>query len=365
MKIAIIGTRGIPNNYGGFEQFAEYLSRELVIRGHSVTVYNSHNHPYKLTVWNGVTITHKFDPDYLLGTVGQFIYDFNCIWHVRKQNFDIILQLGYTSSSIWSFMFPKKSIVITNMDGLEWKRTKYGVAAKRFLKYAEYLGVVKSNFLVADSPAIKDYLKKEYAVDSVFIPYGAFLFSTPDESCLNHFQLRKYEYDMLIARMEPENNIEIILDGVVQSNTKRFFLVIGNRSNSFGKYLTNKFSSCSKIRFLGSIYDTDTLNNLRYFSNLYFHGHSVGGTNPSLLEAMASYSLICAHKNIFNLAILELDAYSFETSGEVAALLEKIQKAHAEKSKIENNARKICEIYNWKKVIGQYEELFLNILSKN
>ena len=110
MRIAIIGTRGIPNNYGGFEQFAEYLSVGLVNQGHEVFVYNSHNHSYKEDNWKGVNIVHCFDPEYLIGSAGQFIYDLNCIINSRKQDFDIILQLGYTSSSIWNRIMPKKSI---------------------------------------------------------------------------------------------------------------------------------------------------------------------------------------------------------------------------------------------------------------
>ena len=125
MKIAILGTRGIPNNYGGFEQFAEYLSVGLVDKGHNVFVYNSHNHIFKESIYKGVNIIHCFDPEYLIGTSGQFLYDLNCIINCRKSNFDIILQLGYTSSSIWNGIMPKNSSLVTNMDGIEWKRSKF------------------------------------------------------------------------------------------------------------------------------------------------------------------------------------------------------------------------------------------------
>ena len=125
MKIAILGTRGMPNNYGGFEQFAEYLSVGLVNNGHEVFVYNSHNHPYKKNIWNGVNIIHCYDPEYLIGTPGQFIYDLNCIVNCRKYNFDIILQFGCTSSSFWSRIMPHKSILVANMNGIEWKQSKF------------------------------------------------------------------------------------------------------------------------------------------------------------------------------------------------------------------------------------------------
>ena len=122
MKIAILGTRGIPNYYGGFEQFAQHLSEYLVNKGHEIIVYNSHTHPYQEGEWNGVKIVHCKDPEDKIGAAGQFIYDLNCIIDSRKRDFDIILQLGYASSAIWYFLFPKKAIVITNMDGLEWKK---------------------------------------------------------------------------------------------------------------------------------------------------------------------------------------------------------------------------------------------------
>ena len=104
MKIAIFGTRGIPNHYGGFEQFAQYLSEGLCQMGHEVFVYNSHNHPYQKNEWNEVNIIHCYDPEFKLGTIGQFIYDLNCTLDSRKRNFDVILQLGYTSSSVWNMV---------------------------------------------------------------------------------------------------------------------------------------------------------------------------------------------------------------------------------------------------------------------
>ena len=313
MKIGIIGTRGIPNHYGGFEQFAEFLSVGLVKRGHEVSVYNSHNHPYQGSEWNGVQIIHCKDPEHKLGTIGQFFYDRYCIRDSRKREFDIILQLGYTSSSVWGRLLPKKtSVITTNMDGLEWKRSKYSKTIQRFLKYAEKLGVKHSHYLIADSVGIQTHLKEKYNREAVYIGYGADNFENPDNAVLSEYKLKEFGYDMLIARLEPENNVETILDGVKNSGTIRTFLVIGKHETKFGDYLKSKFKESTNIQFLGGIYDLNRLNNLRHFSNLYFHGHSVGGTNPSLLEAMASNALICAHRNVFNASILNDDAFYFE-----------------------------------------------------
>jgi len=115
LRIGILGTRGVPNHYGGFEHFAAHLSKGLVEKGHEVTVYNSGKHPYQEKEWHGVRIVHCFDPEYIIGVPGQFVYDLNCILDARRRNYDIILMLGYTSSSIWGFLYPKNSIVISNM----------------------------------------------------------------------------------------------------------------------------------------------------------------------------------------------------------------------------------------------------------
>ena len=365
MKIGIIGTRGIPNNYGGFEQCAEYLSLGLAERGHDVTVYSSHRHSYTDSLWKNVHIIHCFDPEYILGTVGQFLYDLNCILNTRGKKYDIILQLGYTSSSVWGWLLPGKPIKTTNMDGLEWKRTKFSKPVQLFLRFAEYLGVFFSDHLISDSIGIQKYILDKYKKDSVFIPYGAFLMSGPDENILKEFSLDPFKYFILIARMEPENSIEIILDGIVESRIQTPILVVGNASNKFGKYLRNKYRKCSGIRFLGSIYDIKKLNNLRHYSAMYFHGHTVGGTNPSLLEAMASGSLICANDNIFNRHVLNDDAYYFRTSGEISKLLNEISFGSLhQQNMIERNIVKINEKYNWVEIVKLYEEHFYDILTR-
>lgn len=362
MKIGIIGCRGIPNYYGGFEQFAEYLARLLVQKGCEVTVYNSHNHPYQNKSWEGVKIIHKYDPEFRYGTAGQFIYDLNCILDSRKRQFDIIFQLGYTSSSIWGGLLPrKKSIVVTNMDGLEWKRSKYNRFVRSFLLFAERLGVHFSDYLISDSIGIKKYLKEKYNVKSTFIPYGTYRVKEYDEGILEGFGLQKKQYSMLIARLEPENNIEIILDGVCSSGFLEPFLVVGNHETRYGEYLKKKYLSNSHILFMGGIYDIQKLNSLRNFARIYFHGHSVGGTNPSLIEAMGSGAFICAHDNIFNRSILGEDALYFSDSNSVS-------EAYAEKefSKYEtvkaNNFIKVDELYHWNVIADQHDKLFRKLL---
>jgi hypothetical protein len=364
MKIAILGTRGVPNYHGGFEQFAEFFSVYLAQKNHDIYVYNSSSHPYQNNNFHGVNIIHCYDPEDKIGTAGQFIYDLNCILDARKRKFDAILQLGYTSSSIWYRFLPKKTIVITNMDGLEWKRSKYNKLVQRFLKYAENLAVKSSHFLIADSIGIKTYLKNKYNQQAKYIPYGAHLFNKPNTNVLNEYHLERHNYNMLIARLEPENNIEVILDGVALCNKKQPFLVVGKYdSNQFGRYLRKKFEKYDNIKFLGGIYDINKLNNLRYFSNLYFHGHSVGGTNPSLLEAMASNCLIVAHKNEFNKSILGQNAFYFDNKDDVSQLISTIDRSQ-NIHKIANCFVDIEKNYNWKFINNQYLSFIEECLKK-
>jgi glycosyltransferase involved in cell wall biosynthesis len=361
MKIAILGTRGIPNYHGGFEQFAEFFSIFLHNKGIDTYVYCSSIHPYKENTYKDVKLIVCRDYEDKIGTAGQFLYDLNCILDARTRNFDVILQLGYTSSSIWSFLFPKNAIIVTNMDGLEWKRTKYNYFAQRFLKFAEKLAVKHSDYLISDSIGIKEFLQKKYNKESKYIAYGATLFDSPDPKKIQHLAEIPYSYDLLIARMEPENNVEVIIKGYLKKESGRKLLLVGSHNaTKFGQYLFDKYGSEESIAFLGPIYDMDTLNNLRYYSNLYFHGHSVGGTNPSLLEAMACNCCIVAHDNVFNKSILNQEAFYFSNENQLAEYLLLNKNQEAISLKMENNRHKIRHQYDWELINTAY----LDFISK-
>ena len=363
MKIGILGCRGIPNHYGGFEQFAEYLSKGLVELGMEVWVYNSHNHPYQHAVWKGVHIIHCFDPEYKIGTAGQFIYDFNCIVDSRKRNFDIIYQLGNTSSSVWHRLLPTQPYRVSNMDGLEWVRTKYSNWVRKFLKYAEKAAVNSNDILIADSEAIQEYVLETYQREAVFIPYGAEVFTENDASKLDAFGLKPDAYMLLISRFQPDNHIEEIIKGVLLSKSELPLLVIGNYHNKFGSYLYQTYHS-DKIRFLGTIFEMDSLHQLRYYSKLYFHGHSSGGTNPSLLEAMAASALICAHDNIFNRGVLKENAFFFKDEQQIAEIIRQEAGTELKSKWLSQNIERLHMVYNWEKIIHAYFELFRQIKSK-
>ena len=362
LSIAILGTRGIPNFYGGFEQLTEHLAPGLVRAGHEVTVYNSHNHPFKGDNWEGVRIVHCYDPEYILGSAGQFVYDLNCLLDARKRNFDVILQLGYTSSSVWGHLFPPGSMVIYNMDGLEWQRSKYSRMARRFLLFAERLAVKFSDFYVTDSPVIQSYFRDKYGIRSEYIAYGADIFHDADPTILRDYGVSEGNYYLVMARMEAENNIATILEGFVASNTERKILVVGNTANKFGSRLKARFGKDSRIVFTGGIYQQQTIHALKYFSRMYFHGHSTGGTNPSLLEAMASKALIAAHDNVFNKEVLGEDAVYFSSAADITYLVDHVPPGMLKGIMTRNNREKIFRKFNWPDIIAKYERFILQSL---
>lgn len=363
IKIGLLGTRGIPNKYGGFEQFVQFFAEYLDNKNFDVTVYNPHFHKdqdYKL---NKVNIIYKWCPENILGAASHFIFDFLCLRDSLKRNHDIIFEFGYGTVAISYLFLPiHQSTIVTNMDGMEWKRGKWNYLIKKFMKWSEGVAVKKSNILIADNNGIQRYLKKKYNKDSIMIPYGSNIFNNPNLKILKNFDVKDNDYCLVIARMEPENNIEMILDGFVNSKLRMKLLVVGNNENKYGKFLLKKYKNYDRIVFLNGIYDLNIINNLRFFSKYYFHGHSVGGTNPSLLEAMGCGSLIFSHDNIYNKDVLGNDAFYFSSSDEISNLLSKKDLLDKKRDLfVENNIDKIKFTYNWDTINRMYSSLIKEV----
>lgn len=366
MKIAILGTRGIPNKYGGLEQFAESFSVELVRRGHDVTVYCPEVHDYHEPEFEGVKIKKIYCPEPALGASAHFIFDFLSLKDALKQNFDIIYEAGYGTSAPSYYLLNKNSpLVITNMDGLEWKRSKWNFLTRRLMRQLERIVVNKSEYIISDNLGIQEYYEKEFNKPSFYIPYGADIVTDFDSSVLEKYGLKPHEYYVFVARLEPENNIETFLNGYVQSGSVEPYIVVGNKETKYGKFLVDKYQQHKNIRFLGSVYDMKNNNALRHFSKIYFHGHSVGGTNPSLLEAMAVQAFIIAHDNPYNRAVLCKENLFFKTKDDIAGYINGYDKlGDVIKNFIEGNLKQIKQHFNWELVIDDYEKLFLELLSK-
>lgn len=374
MKIAFISTRGIPNNYGGFEQFAEYISVGLAKRGHEIVVYSPHFHPYQEKEYKGVRIKHIYSPETWMGSsIGSFFYDFASLRDALKnENFDIIYEAGYTSivpAYIWfNVKKIKYPIFTTNMDGLEYKRTKFNKWVQKFVFWEEKTTVKHSHYLISDNMGIHDYYKEKYGKESKFLAYGADIHDNYQESFLSDLNLKANQYYLLIARLEPENNIEMAIQGYLASteNGKRPLIIVGKTNTPHGKELVDKYGHETSVKFVGGIYDFDKLNSIRHFSFAYFHGHSVGGTNPSLLEAMASDCFILANNNIFNKAVLNDSAIYYSNATEVSNILNSIENLVAKyKEKfIAQNLEVIRQEYSWEKLVDEHEKYFYWLLEQ-
>ncbi|HNP24261.1 MAG TPA: DUF1972 domain-containing protein [Panacibacter sp.] len=361
MKIAIVGTRGIPNNYGGFEQFAEYISVGLVQKGHDVTVYSPDFHNYGSETYLGVKIRKIYCPESKFGSFAHFIYDYLSLKDALKNNFDVIYEAGYGTSAPSMFLLNKRSpVFITNMDGLEWMRSKWNFLTKALMRSMERIAVKRSKYLIADNIGIQEYYKTSFGKDSFYLPYGAELVESFDPAVLGEMGLTQNGFYVLIARLEPENNIETILDGFVASGSQLPFIVVGNHFTKYGAYLVDKYKHTGGlVRFAGSIYDKVKIDALRCFCQIYFHGHSVGGTNPSLLEAMAAKAFIISHDNSFNRTVLPEESVFFKNSADVAGYLKDVGTLDGMRRRIiEGNLAKIKASYQWNLVIDAYEKLF-------
>lgn len=355
-RIAILGSRGIPARYGGFETFAQEIATRLVDSGVSVTVFCENDGP---KTYGRVQL--RYVPATNLGPFSTILFDMRCLWHARK-GFDVVYMLGY-GAAIFCFL-PRlwKTSVWINMDGIEWRRTKWSWYARIWLKTMEWLATRTASRLIVDADGIEKHLRSRYklSVDVSMIPYGvAEPPRRPEPDLLGDFNLEPRRYNLVVCRLEPENHVFEIAEGYKHLECELPLIVVGGlqEGNSYCATLLQQESE--KIRFIGSVYDSDRLWSLRYNCLIYFHGHSVGGTNPSLLEAMAASNLIVAHDNEFNREVLGPSGRYFNNADQIAPLARELLSLDDQAS--QNLRRKIRERvrvrYSWDSVRDSYLKL--------
>ncbi|HRG62181.1 MAG TPA: DUF1972 domain-containing protein [Burkholderiales bacterium] len=358
-KIAILGIRGIPAQYGGFETFAEEISIRLAESGVDVTVYCESNSEkqYAPAIYKGVKLVYLSSPS--LGSLSTIVFDLKCFWHARK-NYDVVYMLGY-GASMFAFiprLFGSK--VWINMDGLEWVRSKWSGLAKTWLKFGEKMSMWTPNRIIADAQAIQDNLNSRYKKmpNCSVIPYGAYIVKDADKNLLIDFELRPQEYFLIVCRLEPENYILEIIQGFLQSDTSFPLVVVGNHSTGTD-YVSHllKFKD-KRIRFVGTVYEQPKLQALRSFTLGYFHGHSVGGTNPSLLEALGCGSPVIAHNNPFNHEVIQNAGMFFSEPVDIPDLISKLENDVSLREQMITLGHKIIqERYTWEKITDSYLKL--------
>jgi len=364
VKIGILGTRGIPNRYGGFEELAENLSGLLALKGHEVWVYAPNNTFSANKQPNGTIVVNINIPAWLPGNLQTIIYDLRCLRHAHRQQLNVILECGY-SFSPFLYLFRKKfrNRVVTNMDGMEWQRAKWGWLARRFLQLAESIAVKLSAEIIADHPVVQQYYQNRYGVKANLISYGANFDhrSAPQAPS----RASTHNYLLVVSRPEPDNSLNEILHAYKLSTNPLRLLVVGQFTNGYGRKMVKQYSS-NKILFLGGIYDKLLLISMLEGSLLYIHGHTVGGTNPMLLEAMANGCHIVAHKNAFNQSVLENRAAYFSSESDLIYIFNHTYEyARTLAKKGPENILVIGTKYQWSDVADKYEELFHKLVEKN
>jgi glycosyltransferase involved in cell wall biosynthesis len=363
LKIVIIGTKGIPNTYGGFEAFAQQISQRLAAIGYQVSVYQPHQSNKCLPPLNGVSRVPVKEYRFIPKNIGRIVYNFKSLTLACRQKPHVVICCGHSPALFFPF-FPKsfRKRIVVNMDGLEWRRTKWGFFGKTVLRITEWLAIKFTKNIVADSKAIQQYISDRYKKQSTYIAYGS---ETPTlalkKTSLERFGIEPKNFGLVIARIEPENGIEQAIRAF--SSLEKPLVIIGSTDTYYAKMLLKKYSQNPHILFAGAIYDIELLCTLRHFCRVYFHGHSVGGTNPSLLDAMAAGCTIIAHNNPFNNETLGSGGLYFSDPESLNKAIQKLWYANPlSLERLANiNRNKIAKQYSWYGVTNRYRELIKTI----
>jgi len=362
--IALIGTRGVPANYGGFETFYEELGKRLAERGHEVTVYcRDSYYPEKLDEYFGMKLVYL--PNLKRKSLDTLSHTFFSIIHAIRQPYDVYMVCNAANSPV--LVIPRllgKRIAI-NTDGLEWKRGKWGKIARTYYKLCERISTILADRVVADSRGIQDYYTSEYKATTTFIPYGAYLSESKKPNLLEKLDVKPNEYFLQITRFEPENNPLLTIQAFKQLNTDKKLVIVGGvpYESDYSRRIASEAAGHPNIILPGSIYDKELLNEIWCNCFAYIHGNEVGGTNPALLQTMASGCFTIAIDVSFSRDVLEKCGIYFMYS--INDLSDKMRWTLSNINKLEPfkiAARKrIIERYSWDSVTDDYETVFYEI----
>lgn len=379
-NVFIIGSKGIPANYGGFETFVDELvsrQQDKSIQYHvSCLADDSKEFQYKSAHCFNVKVPN-------IGPAKAVYYDIAalkyCVKYIRENNlrdsivYILACRIGPFVGKYVKQLHSLDCKVFVNPDGHEWKRAKWNAAIRRYWKLSEKLMVKHADLLICDSKNIEKYIQedyKQYQPKTTFIAYGADTSKSTlqdnDEKLLNWYKdkdVKPKEYYLVVGRFVPENNYEIMIKEFMKSDTKKDFVLITNvEENKFYEELKKQthFDKDSRIKFVGTVYDQQLLKKIRENAYGYLHGHEVGGTNPSLLEALATTDLNLLLDVGFNKEVGEDGAVCWNKEDmNLASLINKLETINEiELNNLSNNAKKrIDEHYSWDLIVGKYEEL--------
>jgi len=365
LSIAIIGSRGYPYVYSGYETFVKELVGRLVTKDIKVTVYCHKNlfKEYPKTI-NGVNLVYL--PTIEKKSLSQLIHSFQSIMHAVFSDADIILVVNSANGpfGLISKIFRKKTAI--NVDGLEWLRPKWKGLGGKYFYWASKLATKFYDEVINDSFAMADFYRKEFNINSTVIAYGANIRYSKNPELIKKWDLEKDDYYLIVGRLIPDNNSNLIVREFIKSNSKKKLVIVGDvpYKDEYAEKIKN--TRDSRVIFTGYVKDQDELAELFHNSFVYCHGHEFGGTNPTMLHALAYGCAIVALDTLFTREMLENGKYGLFYTKENNNLKSLIEKVETDKTIVENfkhiSRDRIIENYTWEKITEQYIELFKKML---
>lgn len=359
ITLSIIGSVGVPAKYGGWETLVEniikFLNKDLRI----IVFCSSKSYKNKLLKYKGVELKYI---NLKANGIQSIFYDAISLYYSNKFA-DYTLILGVSGAIFFPFLKKSNNKIIINPDGLEWKRSKWNFLIKKFLKLSEFIALRYGDIIVSDNIEMQNYILKEYSLNSSFIAYGSDHVKKIKitRNDIKHYKFLNKKYAFKVCRIEPENNISIILESFSINNM--LIVIVGNWNNSaYAINLRKKYSKFENIFLLDPIFNQNDLDLLRSNCFIYIHGHSAGGTNPSLVEAMRLSLPILAFNSPFNVSTTKSSALYFNNTEELNKILLSLEKIDL--SNIASNLYNISKIhYNWSQIAQKYKNLILGDLN--
>jgi len=359
MRIAILGTRGIPASYGGFETFAEHLARRLVLRGHDVTVYcRAHYVSPRQLEYHGVklkvlpTIRHKY-----FDTV---VHTFLSAIHAVPGRYDAALICNCANAPFSPILRLTGTPVAINVDGLEHKRKKWGSLARRYYRFAEYLSTLLPNEIVTDAQVIQDYYLARHNAPSTMIAYGSEVERRSDREAVRKWRVEPNRYVLYVSRLEPENNAHLVIEAFKKVRTAYRLLIVGDApyAEQYISSLKAQARGDKRIVFTGFVFGQD-YRALQQNAYCYVHATEVGGTHPALLEAMGYGNCVLTLATPENIEVVGDAGVPYIDEYDLTGKLQRVLRDGSLVQAYRNRAQQRVQThYDWDGVVDQYEQLF-------
>ncbi len=365
MRVALVGTRGAPARYGGFETCVEEVGARLADAGHQVVVYcrdpRDDSEPRRAT-YRGMTLVHL--PALSRRSLETLSHTSLSIGHLMAHPADAVLLFNAANSPLLPLLRARRLPVATHVDGLEWKRGKWGPVGRRYYRVAEALAVRWSDAIIADADGIRSYYAHEFGIAAELITYGAPSIHPRDPGRLAALGLAPRRYHLVVARFEPENHVDVVVQGYCASRATDPLVVVGSAPYGEAYRARVERDADDRVRFLGSVWDQTLLDELYANALTYQHGHSVGGTNPSLLRAIGAGAATDAYSVTFNREVLGDAGRYWDGPDDVRTLIEAAEQDRDATLRRGERCRARSAAYRWDDVAADYEKLCFRLADR-